>query len=43
LLIGVKAERTSLEDVANPLSLVGRADSRNQAGPGREFGGLAPA
>jgi hypothetical protein len=24
-IIGVKAERTSLEDIANPLSLVGRA------------------
>jgi hypothetical protein len=33
LIFGVKAERTSLEDVANPLSLVQKASQSVSGGP----------
>jgi hypothetical protein len=43
-IIGVKAERTSLEDVADPLSLVGRASqSISDMRESLQQGGAAPA
>jgi MFS family permease len=35
LIFGIKAERTSLEDIANPLSLVHQAAGKNSGGDGR--------